>query len=171
MRQEPASPTSPISFDRVLDDEYRYLYGATRSGDDEVDRRHEEAGHAALCLSGGGVRSASVGLGVLQGLAQAGVLGNFDYVSTVSGGGYIGGWLSAWRLRARDRREVSARWIGRSAPGSIASTGSCRPGILTRSCRGSTARRASSRFPSHSRRSRCSSGRSNCRLSPAAYWM
>ena len=50
----------------------------------------------ALCLSGGGIRSASFSLGVLQALAKEGWLNLFDYLSTVSGGGYIGGWLSAW---------------------------------------------------------------------------
>ena len=28
----------------------------------------------------------------------------FDYLSTVSGGGYIGGWLTAWRLHAHERQ-------------------------------------------------------------------
>jgi Patatin-like phospholipase len=51
---------------------------------------------SALCFSGGGIRSATFGLGVLQGLARYGVLRHFDYLSTVSGGGYIGSWLSAW---------------------------------------------------------------------------
>lgn len=50
----------------------------------------------ALCLSGGGIRSATFGLGVLQGLAQVGALSRFHYLSTVSGGGYIGSWLSRW---------------------------------------------------------------------------
>jgi hypothetical protein len=50
---------------------------------------------AALCLSGGGIRSAALSLGVLQGLARYGLLTGFHYLSTVSGGGYIGGWLSA----------------------------------------------------------------------------
>ena len=50
----------------------------------------------ALCLSGGGIRSATFGLGVLQGLARRDLLGQFDYLSTVSGGGYIGSWLSSW---------------------------------------------------------------------------
>src|SRR6185503_9251999 len=54
---------------------------------------------SALCLSGGGIRSATFALGVLQGLARAGVLGTIDYLSTVSGGGYIGGWFSAWLHR------------------------------------------------------------------------
>ena len=49
----------------------------------------------ALCMSGGGIRSAAFGLGIIQGLAKLGLLGRFDYLSTVSGGGYIGGWLSA----------------------------------------------------------------------------
>jgi hypothetical protein len=55
---------------------------------------------AALCISGGGIRSATFGLGVLQGLARCGLLGKFHYLSTVSGGGYIGAWLSGWINRA-----------------------------------------------------------------------
>ena len=54
---------------------------------------------AALCLSGGGVRSATFNLGILQGLARCGLLDKFDYLSTVSGGGFIGGWLTAWIYR------------------------------------------------------------------------
>ena len=47
----------------------------------------------ALCLSGGGIRSAAFCLGVLQALASSKLLTRFDYLSTVSGGGFIGGWL------------------------------------------------------------------------------
>jgi hypothetical protein len=54
---------------------------------------------SALCLSGGGIRSATFGLGVLQGLARLKLLDQFDYLSTVSGGGYIGSWLTAWSHR------------------------------------------------------------------------
>ena len=64
---------------------------------------------SALCLSGGGIRSASFCLGILQGLARFGfsaeneryshVLLQLDYLSTVSGGGYIGSWLMAWTKR------------------------------------------------------------------------
>jgi Patatin-like phospholipase len=59
-------------------------------------------GRTALCLSGGGVRSAAFNLGVLQGLARLELLGQFHYLSTVSGGGYIGSWLFAWRYRCKD---------------------------------------------------------------------
>jgi Patatin-like phospholipase len=58
-----------------------------------------EHGLTALCLSGGGIRSASFCLGILQALVQRKLLSHFDYLSTVSGGGYIGSWLSAWRTR------------------------------------------------------------------------
>jgi hypothetical protein len=51
---------------------------------------------SALCLSGGGIRSAAFGLGVLQALARCQMLEKFDYLSTVSGGGYAGSWLSTW---------------------------------------------------------------------------
>ena len=61
------------------------------------DRIHaEQPERSALCLSGGGIRSAIFSLGVLQGFARHGLLGGFDYLSTVSGGGFVGGWLSAW---------------------------------------------------------------------------
>jgi hypothetical protein len=67
----------------------------------------------ALCLSGGGIRSAALALGVVQYFAQQYVaaknetdaaeplLKQFDYLSTVSGGGYLGSWLSAWLYQAR----------------------------------------------------------------------
>lgn len=49
-----------------------------------------------LAFSGGGIRSATFHLGILQTLAKYGLLKQFDYLSTVSGGGYIGGWLARW---------------------------------------------------------------------------
>src|SRR5262252_9590239 len=53
------------------------------------------SGLAGLALSGGGIRSASFCLGALQAFDRADVLKNVDYLSTVSGGGYIGTSLSA----------------------------------------------------------------------------
>jgi hypothetical protein len=53
--------------------------------------------HAAnlvgLAFSGGGIRSATFNLGVLQQLQELDLLRYVDYLSTVSGGGYIGAWL------------------------------------------------------------------------------
>jgi hypothetical protein len=61
--------------------------------------KEENRPRTALCISGGGIRSATFALGVVQGLASARILDKFDYLSTVSGGGYIGAWLSSWARR------------------------------------------------------------------------
>jgi hypothetical protein len=54
---------------------------------------------AGLCLSGGGIRSATFCLGILQTLAEHDLIGEFDYISSVSGGGYIHEWMAAWLHR------------------------------------------------------------------------
>jgi hypothetical protein len=63
----------------------------------------------ALCLSGGGIRSATFSLGVLQWLAGNGKLGDFHYISTVSGGGYIGSWLVNGLWQAYSTESDAAR--------------------------------------------------------------
>jgi hypothetical protein len=72
------------------------------------EREHlslEDAAPAsALCLSGGGIRSATFALGVLQGLAREKKLAQFHYLSTVSGGGYIGSWLTRWIAEVKAER-------------------------------------------------------------------
>lgn len=50
-----------------------------------------------LALSGGGIRSATFALGVLQALAKRDLLRAVDYLSTVSGGGFLGASL-VWLL-------------------------------------------------------------------------
>lgn len=53
-----------------------------------------------LAFSGGGIlRSATFNLGILQVLAELKLLREFDYLSCVSGGGHICGWLSAFIQR------------------------------------------------------------------------
>ncbi|MFO0774657.1 MAG: patatin-like phospholipase family protein [Nitrospiraceae bacterium] len=47
-----------------------------------------------LAFSGGGIRSATFHLGLLQALQDMGRLSQIDYLSTVSGGSYIAGWLA-----------------------------------------------------------------------------
>ena len=74
-----------------------------------MDRRLTEARLESLdehlvgmSFSGGGIRSGTYAVGFLQGLAQLGLLRRFDYLSTVSGGGYAGSWLAAWLKREGD---------------------------------------------------------------------
>lgn len=62
-----------------------------------------------LAFSGGGIRSATFNLGVLQGLQEFDLLRSVDYLSTVSGGGFIGSWLVANVRR-------TSHWLGRLTP-------------------------------------------------------
>jgi hypothetical protein len=73
----------------------------TRRGGEPIVRPTASSGLAGLALSGGGIRSASFCLGALQALDKAGVLKKIDYLSTVSGGGYIGTSLSAAMSRSK----------------------------------------------------------------------
>ncbi|MEW5978363.1 MAG: hypothetical protein AB1898_21410 [Acidobacteriota bacterium] len=58
-----------------------------------------------LAFSGGGIRSATFNLGLLTGLQRLGLLKMFHYLSTVSGGGYVGGWWTAWLHRQQNQHK------------------------------------------------------------------
>lgn len=60
---------------------------------------------AGLCISGGGVRSSTLGLGMLQAFIKKNKLKYFDYLSTVSGGGFIGACLSSLMSAEPARRD------------------------------------------------------------------
>ena len=89
----------------MLREEYQALFGATLptetadGGPISHQRLKSLRVTNGLALSGGGIRSATFSLGVLQALATCRLLTSFDYLSTVSGGGYIGSWLAAWAHR------------------------------------------------------------------------
>ncbi|MDE3749574.1 patatin-like phospholipase family protein [Methylobacterium radiotolerans] len=59
---------------------------------------------AGIALSGGGIRSATFATGVLAALARRNLLPQFDYLSTVSGGGYAGAFLTQLVSSAADDR-------------------------------------------------------------------
>ncbi|MFZ1984847.1 MAG: patatin-like phospholipase family protein [Desulfatitalea sp.] len=94
----------PFAFNDVLKAELKKVRGVKTEIKDPIAAAHE-AELAGLAFSGGGIRSATFNLGVLQALARLGVLDKFDYLSTVSGGGYIGSWLAAWVRREIDASE------------------------------------------------------------------
>ena len=87
-----SAQSGPLSVDDVIRSEHAAI--------DSVRPAGRYGSYTALCLSGGGIRSATFSLGILQGLCRARILEQVDYLSTVSGGGYIGGWLSAWIRRS-----------------------------------------------------------------------
>lgn len=66
------------------------------------------SGLQGICFSGGGIRSATFNLGVLQGLAKLRILNHFDYLSSVSGGGYIHEWFAAWIKREEHEQKKHA---------------------------------------------------------------
>lgn len=87
--------------EEVLEEERRRVHRVPGGGAGMVDAGTSVRLHA-LCLSGGGIRSAAFCLGVVQALAKAGLLTRFHYLSTVSGGGYTGALI--WRLMDTLRR-------------------------------------------------------------------
>jgi hypothetical protein len=107
--------TEKVSFDTVLDAELKEIderrrqrnladpANGEKAPDNDGSLAPLERAHQrqllGLAFSGGGIRSATFNLGFLQGLAGLGLLKIFDYLSTVSGGGYIGAWLAAWMRR------------------------------------------------------------------------
>lgn len=76
--------------------------GAQTQPRSAIPSGHVVSGSPGLALSGGGIRSATFNLGLLQALAAQGLLKPFGYLSTVSGGGYIGGFLGRLYHRASE---------------------------------------------------------------------
>ena len=90
--------------DEFLDEEYSEI-DRWRTASGRKDRPYR----IGLALSGGGIRSAIFSLGVIQALARHGILRDVDYVSTVSGGGYIGAALQWWWGGAHGRQPGAGR--------------------------------------------------------------
>ncbi len=68
----------------------------------EVDKGDPENDAVGLALSGGGIRSATFNLGLLQALERHGILKRIDYLSTVSGGGFIGSSLTWFKAKCQE---------------------------------------------------------------------
>ncbi|HEU5320791.1 MAG TPA: patatin-like phospholipase family protein, partial [Methylomirabilota bacterium] len=81
----------PGAIERIYEVRLRAVYRRIHAR-----QRGSRGRRAGLCISGGGIRSATFALGLLQGLARLKYLDRFDYMSTVSGGGYVGAWLTSW---------------------------------------------------------------------------
>jgi hypothetical protein len=98
LQQKPAAP-EPLPADPIeviTTGAQRDVLKVRPADEDKVIGRAHDAALAGLAFSGGGIRSATFNLGILQALAEKKMLGDFDYLSTVSGGGYIGSWYSKW---------------------------------------------------------------------------
>lgn len=90
-------PQSVLTVEKVLEEECQQVERSRTLRLGQNDYRPAAAQSLiGLAFSGGGIRSATFNLGILQALAKKQLLRGFDYVSTVSGGGYIGAWLMGW---------------------------------------------------------------------------
>jgi hypothetical protein len=110
----------------VLKHEYSRFWptAAMPQSETEYFGKVHEKGQSALCLSGGGIRSAAFGLGVMQALSKQGVLDKFHYLSSVSGGGYINAWLQRWLYNTRPAALAAALGDAAAALGGTADAGS-----------------------------------------------
>jgi hypothetical protein len=98
--------------------ESRRKWSAAEGGD--IYNFVANEGLTGVCFSGGGIRSATFNLGIIQGLAQVGLLPWIDYLSSVSGGGYIHEFLAAWILRHTNGRQgVIDELIPQAEPGCL----------------------------------------------------
>jgi len=103
------NPAVPIRYD-INDDEYAGARGVVEKELEhlKIRRGTEPDNIYGLALSGGGIRSASFCLGVVQALSKQRWLEKFDYMSTVSGGSYLGGSLSwLWLNKWKDKTECT----------------------------------------------------------------
>lgn len=90
-----ANQTPPRPADAYFTSEQFEAMKAAELGYLGIDAGREKL--FGLALSGGGIRSASFALGVLQALHGFGAFNRFQFLSTVSGGGYIGSALTYFR--------------------------------------------------------------------------
>lgn len=100
----PGRPNPPgFTFGEIFKEElqevkkrWEQAYGADAGGRRLCDAASPTLRHGlvGLAFSGGGIRSATINLGITQALEGRGVFDHVDYMSTVSGGGYLGSSIS-----------------------------------------------------------------------------
>ncbi len=108
-------PSSPVDMDAIRSEELAAIRtrrekvnqvpptsaGGRTEQPQKLDTSRLSDDLCGLALSGGGIRAATFSLGLLQALHKHGLFRYVDYLSTVSGGGYIGAHLSSWIIRHR----------------------------------------------------------------------
>ncbi|MEG7524713.1 MAG: patatin-like phospholipase family protein, partial [Chromatiales bacterium] len=87
-----------FSDEKIMQEELDEYISKRRESYEQIEPTDKNL--TGLALSGGGIRSATFCLGVMQALAREGIMKRFDYLSTVSGGGYIGSSLT-WILHSK----------------------------------------------------------------------
>ena len=96
--RDPGAPAPTVELEQAAGEGTDAITAPPGSADEPWVAFAEED-RVGLAFSGGGIRSATFNLGVLQGLQRLKLLRHFHYLATVSGGGYVGAWWSVWLSR------------------------------------------------------------------------
>ncbi len=91
-----------VTLDEVLAEELKIIK-KRREAADGKNNTNKPVDLFGIALSGGGIRSATLNAGILDIFNQVGIFSKTDYLSTVSGGGYIGGYVQAKLWRKQDK--------------------------------------------------------------------
>lgn len=84
-----------LTYSQVIDEEEKHLHERRKKLFDEAFADSLPDNKFGIALSGGGIRSATINLGLLKTLNKYNILEHADYLSTVSGGGYTGAYIQA----------------------------------------------------------------------------
>jgi len=98
------------SSNQILEIEKLYIQSWRDANNPGGATRKIETTLTGLALSGGGIRSATFALGVVQAFAAKDLMRRFDYLSTVSGGGYLGSSLT-WLTRNSRKQDETRPYI------------------------------------------------------------
>ncbi len=111
-------PPPGLNFEEIFEDELREMkkrwkqaYGTDGQIRQLAAVQSPTPGHGlvGLAFSGGGIRSATINLGIAQALNERGIFDHVDYMSTVSGGGYLGSSISTLMRKKRFVSEIGGK--------------------------------------------------------------
>lgn len=89
------SQSKTLTYTEVISEEEKHLYERRKKLFDEEFADSLPDNKFGIALSGGGIRSATINLGLLKTLNKYNILEHADYISSVSGGGYTGAYIQA----------------------------------------------------------------------------
>jgi len=100
------SKKKKLNFHQVIEQEDVHLKARRKYRNGDAEAAQIDDTRFGIALSGGGIRSATINLGILKTLNKFGILEKADYLSTVSGGGYTGAYVqSLLKKRARELKD------------------------------------------------------------------
>ncbi len=100
------SKKKKLNFNQVIKEEDAYLKARRKHRNGEAEANELDDTRFGIAMSGGGIRSATINLGILKTLNKFGILEKADYLSTVSGGGYTGAYVQSLLKENSQKKEA-----------------------------------------------------------------